>query len=68
MPQGGNTHDGIADSPIVAARRMGIGRSQLYRELAAGRITARKVGRRTLFERTEQARWLASLPTKNVGA
>jgi excisionase family DNA binding protein len=68
MPQSRNAEDGLADSPIVAARRMGIGRSQLYKELAAGTITARKVGRRTLIERTEQIRWLASLPTMWAGA
>jgi excisionase family DNA binding protein len=39
-----------------------IGRTTLYEEIAAGRITPVKVGRRTLIPETESARWLASLP------
>ena len=54
----------LADTVVIAAARLGICRAQLYRELAAGRIVARKAGRRTLIERTEQRRWLAELPIK----
>ena len=59
--------DALADSPIVAARRLGICRSQLYLELRAGRIRAKKLGRRTLIERSEQAKWLAALPVAQPG-
>lgn len=48
--------------PAAAARRMGISRSQLYVELATGRLTARKHGRCTLVPATEIDRWLAQLP------
>jgi len=54
--------DALADSPAVAARRLGVSRSQLYLELRAGRITARKLGRRTLIPRSAQAQWLSQLP------
>ena len=54
----------LADPVIVAAGRMGICRAQLYIEIKEGRITARKAGRRTLVERSEQSRWLSSLPKK----
>lgn len=54
----------IADAPADAAKRLGICRAKLYLEVSAGRLTARKAGRRTLIERTEQSRWLSALPLK----
>lgn len=62
------TIEPIADDPAAAAKRLGICRAQLYIELAAGRLVARKAGRRTLLERTEQDRWLAALPLKGARA
>lgn len=41
----------------------GIGRTALYEELKAGRLKARKCGRRTLIPRSEGERWLESLPS-----
>ncbi|QGN56179.1 DNA-binding protein [Novosphingobium sp. Gsoil 351] len=58
----------IADDPAAAAKRLGICRAQLYVELAAGRLVARKAGRRTLIARVEQDRWLAALPIKAIAA
>ena len=58
----------LADTVLVAATRLGICRAQLYKEMAAGRLSARKAGRRTLIERTEQSRWLAALPLKAASA
>lgn len=52
----------LADAVSVAAGRLNICRAQLYREIAAGRLVARKLGRRTLIERSAQASWLAALP------
>lgn len=43
-------------------QQIGIGKSKLYRELADGRISARKVGRKTIFLAEEVQRYLASLP------
>lgn len=53
----------LADAIPVAAGRLNICRAQLYLEIKAGRIVARKLGRRTLVERSEQSKWLSSLPT-----
>lgn len=55
----------LADTVDVAAARLSICRAQLYKEVAAGRIKVRKAGRRTLVERSEQQRWLSSLPVKS---
>ena len=48
--------------PNEAAARMGISRSRLYVELAAGRIKAKKLGTATLVPAVEIDRWLAELP------
>jgi len=39
-----------------------IGRTAVYAELKAGRLTARKFGRRTIIPVSEAEKWLASLP------
>lgn len=46
-----------------AAEAAGISRTKLFAEIRDGHIVARKLGRRTLIERTELDRWLAALPT-----
>lgn len=46
-----------------AAHASGVGRSTLYAEMAAGRLVARKLGRRTLVMASDLERWLTSLPT-----
>ena len=58
----------LADTVAVAAARLNICRAELYNQLAKGAIFGRKMGRRTLIERTEQLRWLTSLPLKDVAA
>lgn len=58
----------LADNVIAAAARMGICRAQLYKEISKGTLVARKLGRRTLIERAEQARWMTSLPVKAVAS
>lgn len=58
----------LADTVSVAAGRLSICRAQLYKEIGAGRLTARKLGRRTLIERTEQERWLDALPVMGTAA
>lgn len=40
----------------------GVGRTAVYAELKAGRLIARKFGRRTIIPRSEAERWLDSLP------
>ena len=56
----------LADSVSVAAGRLSICRAQLYREIGAGRLVARKLGRRTLIERAEQQAWLSALPVMHA--
>lgn len=41
---------------------LGIGRSKLYAELSEGRLSARKIGRKTIFLAEDVRRYLASLP------
>lgn len=48
----------------------GLSRSKIYEEMKAGRLSARKVGRRTIFLDTEVQTYLASLPiagAPNIG-
>jgi hypothetical protein len=42
--------------------RYGICRVSVYRELKQGRLSARKLGRRTLIPSVEAQRWFQSLP------
>ena len=42
--------------------RYGIGRTHAYQEIAAGRLRAVKVGRRTLISHDAAEAWLAALP------
>jgi excisionase family DNA binding protein len=45
-----------------AVELSGIGRSTVYTEIAAGRLTARKLGRRTVILRDDFECWLEALP------
>jgi excisionase family DNA binding protein len=51
-----------------AARAMSVGRNKVYDEIAAGRLDARKVGRRTVISRAAIQAWLDSLPRLNSTA
>jgi excisionase family DNA binding protein len=42
---------------------VGCGRTTVYEEINAGRLRARKIGRRTLILREDREAWLNSLPT-----
>ncbi|MFG1278255.1 helix-turn-helix domain-containing protein [Xanthobacter autotrophicus] len=46
-----------------AARYLGVGKTTLFAEIKAGRLEARKTGRRTVITRAALDAWLASLPT-----
>jgi excisionase family DNA binding protein len=41
---------------------LGLGRTTVYEEINAGRLLARKIGRRTLILREDREAWLKSLP------
>ncbi|WP_018260558.1 helix-turn-helix domain-containing protein [Methylobacterium sp. WSM2598] len=49
----------IADAVKVS----GVGRSFLYEQIKAGKLKARKLGRRTLIMAADLQSWLAALPT-----
>ena len=53
------------DESCAAAR---VGRTTLYEEIAAGRLIARKVGRRTVILRSDLESWLAQLPQAKAAA
>ena len=40
----------------------GVSRSRVYREINAQRLIAKKLGSRTVIERSEARRWFDSLP------
>lgn len=42
---------------------VGCGRTILYEEINAGRLRARKIGRRTIILREDREAWLSALPT-----
>jgi excisionase family DNA binding protein len=50
-----------------AAKAAGVGRTLLFEEIRKGRITARKVGRRTIIMTDELDAWLNALPTAGKG-
>jgi hypothetical protein len=45
-------------------RTVGVGRTVAFAEIRAGRLHARKCGRRTLITVEAAERWLASLPAR----
>jgi excisionase family DNA binding protein len=47
---------------LEAAKIAGVGRSTIYEELASGRLSARKLGRRTIIPEHSLRVWLDSLP------
>lgn len=54
--------DQLAYSIEETARITSLGRTALYDEIKAGRLKARKAGRRTVVAADDIRQWLASLP------
>ncbi len=52
----------IALTILDAVRLSGIGQSSLYESIAAGRLPARKLGRRTVIMTDDPRAWLDGLP------
>jgi len=44
------------------SEQYGIGRSSVYEELKAGRLRARKIGKRTIIAIDDAEEWLRNLP------
>jgi excisionase family DNA binding protein len=51
-----------------AARISGASRTKLYEEMAAGRLQARKLGRRTVILSSDLDAWLVSVPAMKARA
>jgi excisionase family DNA binding protein len=70
--RGGNAAEPASFSPRAFSirefcRQYGIGRTIAYQEMAAGRLRALKVGRRTLITHDAAEAWLSSLAEANTG-
>jgi hypothetical protein len=50
------------------ARSWGIGESSAWKEIREGRLTARKIGRRTLITAADEQEYARSLPRAGVAA
>ncbi len=59
-PQGLPGRDAFSVAEVCA--RTGIGRDSVYKAIRAGKLKARKLGRRTLITEDDLRRFLASLP------
>lgn len=57
----------LAFSIAEAVGISGIGRTALFSEIKAGRLVARKCGRRTIILASDLARWLEALPRNSHG-
>jgi hypothetical protein len=66
MPAKNLSNVRLAYSIPRLAKLSDLSRSLIYEEINAGRLVARKAGRRTIVRRSDAFRWLRSLPT--VGA
>lgn len=56
----------IAFDIVEAARAARLSRATIFAELNAGRLKARKYGRRTVILRDDLMAWLNSLPTRET--
>jgi excisionase family DNA binding protein len=54
----------VSDSLTIdeLSKREGVSRTYIYREINAGRLKARKRGRRTIILREDVRAWLKALP------
>lgn len=59
-----NTPQPLVLNTREAAQLIGIGLTLLYREIAAGKIKARKIGSRTIIKRSDIEAYIESLPVK----
>ena len=57
----------LALSPAAAARFLGLSKRTIYNLLAAGTISARRAGKRTLIEVASLRKYLDSLPAFESG-
>ena len=58
----------LALSPAAAARFLGVSKRSIYNLLAAGTLTARKHGKRTLIEVSSIRKYFETLPQHESGS
>lgn len=61
-----NDKDKLSYTIEEAAAALGIGRTQVYKEINAGRLTVLKAGKRTLVPKDAMQLWLGNLPRSAV--
>jgi excisionase family DNA binding protein len=57
-----NMQNRISMGVDEAAKAAGIGQTKLREEISAGRLIARKLGKRTLIAMADLETWIANLP------
>ena len=57
-----------AYSIVEVCARTGLGRDTIYSAIRSGKLTARKVGRRTIVTESDLHRYLETLPKKGKAA
>lgn len=50
-----------------ACQELKMGKTRLYALISAGKLKARKSGKKTLIEKSELERWINSLPAYTAG-
>lgn len=58
----------ISFSVLEAMEATGLGRAAFYSEIRSGRMSAKKVGRRTIVTAKSIEAWLEQLPDLQLGA
>ena len=64
MPTEDNPDTPLAYTVRQACAQLSISRSTLYEEIAAGRLLAKKIGKKTLIPTSAARAWLDTLPAK----
>lgn len=58
----------IAYLPEVAGRKIGLGRTRIFEEIKAGRLPAKKLGRKTVILEKDLRAFAENLPPRQTGS
>ncbi|WP_292532850.1 DNA-binding protein [Methylocystis sp.] len=58
-----NSVGDIAYSALLAGQKLGIGKTKIFEEIKAGRLKAKKIGRRTIVLDDDLRAYAANLPS-----
>jgi excisionase family DNA binding protein len=61
------SEEGLAFDPETAGRKIGLGRTRVFEEIKAGRLKARKIGRKTVIRKEDLQAYVDALPEREVG-